>query len=170
MQYTGREQKLISLMLNQAALGNEVTTSCEVFIKSLRSRAVTAEQMVNGFGGNVSSGQSGRERLLQVLLSDTEQALRVVRIQRDEELARATEFKAEVAKLKAELAKAKASTPVGAASGTQTGTMTFDFGKYRGAMIQAVPIGYLQWALETLKGAKHEGLKTAIREHLEGVS
>ena len=63
--YSEQEQKFIRLMLDAAAQGNEVYTSCERLIKSLRKRQVTPDAFLR---------HNDDSRLKQELLAQTMRA------------------------------------------------------------------------------------------------
>jgi Putative quorum-sensing-regulated virulence factor len=48
VRFNSLEQKFIRLGLDPAALGNEVDTSAQMLIRSLRERGITAETFLNG--------------------------------------------------------------------------------------------------------------------------
>jgi hypothetical protein len=48
VKYNSVEEKFIRLMLDRAALGNEINTSAQMLVRSLRERKVTAEMFLNG--------------------------------------------------------------------------------------------------------------------------
>jgi hypothetical protein len=67
--YSEQERKFIRLMLDTSAQGNEISTSCEMLVKSLRKRKVTSEAFLEN---------SVDYQLKQALL---EQTLRANKIQ-----------------------------------------------------------------------------------------
>jgi len=69
LSYNEQEQKFIRLMLDSGAQGNEISTSCERLVKSLRNRRVTPDDFLQ---------PKSDHRLKQDLL---EQTLRANKIQ-----------------------------------------------------------------------------------------
>lgn len=83
LEYSEQEQKFIRLMLDAAAQGNEVSTSCERLVRSLRKRQVTSEAFLQ----NKVSYQLKQELIEQTLRANKMQAeLRELQIQHTKQL------------------------------------------------------------------------------------
>ena len=82
--YSEQEQKFIRLMLDSSAQGNEVFTSCEMLVKSLRKRKVTPDAFIQ----NKVDYQLKQELLAQTLRANKMQVeLRELQLQHTKQLA-----------------------------------------------------------------------------------
>ncbi len=85
------EEKLIRLMLDPSAQGNEVSTSCERLVRSLRKRRVTSEDFLE----NKVDLQLKRELLAQTDRANKLQAeLHELQMQHTKQLEHLTKIKA----------------------------------------------------------------------------
>jgi hypothetical protein len=81
--YSEQERKFIRLMLDAGAQGNEISTSCEMLVRSLRKRKVTSEAFLE----NSVNYQLKQELLEQTLRANKIQAeLRELQIQHTRQL------------------------------------------------------------------------------------
>jgi hypothetical protein len=92
--YSEQERKFIRLMLDAGAQGSEVSTSCEMLVKSLRKRKVTSEE----FLANPVNYQLKQALLEQTLRANKMQAeLQELQIQHTRQLEYLTTIKSAVA-------------------------------------------------------------------------
>jgi hypothetical protein len=81
--YSEQEHKFIRLMLDTGAQGNEVSTSCEMLVRSLRKRRVTSDAFLQ----NTVNYQLKQELLEQTLRANKMQAeLKELQIQHTKQL------------------------------------------------------------------------------------
>jgi hypothetical protein len=171
MNYTTTEQKFINLMLDKSAQGNEVNTSAEMLVKSLRKRNVLPADMMNGSASNAAHPQ------LASVIAQLDEARRnaanyrtqaeTLRIERNAESTRANKLVSTVKSLEADLSRlqaqmagrtssqSNASTEAPRAANQHVGRggdAVFNFGRHTGKTVRNTSPSYLHWCVENVTG------------------